>query len=99
LILRNAGLKIPHCSILYAFAKSPLDKFRLSIWVKSIFPEMRDRFFRKIRQAVSCECEFIVLEQAPAMGAILGAYKNLNHCIPPENFKEKVAKNTSIFNC
>lgn len=70
-----------------------------SIWIKSIFPEMRDRFFRKIRQAVSCECEFIVLEQAPAMGAILGAYKNLNHCTPPENFKEKVAKNTSIFNC
>lgn len=70
-----------------------------SIWVKSDFPEMRDRFFEKVRQAVFCECEFIILEQAPAMGAILGAYKNLNHCAPPENFRKKIAKNTKIVSC
>ena len=67
-----------------------------SIWVKSDYPEMIKLFRETVQKKVSCRCEVVLLEQPPAMGAVLGAYKYYYHRMPDEQFREKVERGVML---
>ena len=51
-----------------------------SLWVKAGYPEMVRLYCEEVRRRVACACEFVTLEEPPALGAILEARRRL-----PEN--------------
>lgn len=63
-----------------------------SLWVKGGYKKMQEVFEKNVIEKSKNECEFTVLKEPPAMGAIFGAYKLLKNEAPPDTFRQKVLK-------
>ena len=53
-----------------------------SLWVKGDYKEMLQKYCEEVRRRVPCKCEFVVLKEPPAIGAVLEAYRRLTKQIP-----------------
>lgn len=62
-----------------------------SIWSKAGYPPMKEIFMEDVAGRVPCACVFTVLQEAPALGAILQAYRNLKKEEVPATIREKIA--------
>lgn len=62
-----------------------------SLWVKGGYPQMRKTYCDEVMRRVSCECDFVVLQEPPAIGAIYEAYRRLTNGVPSQSLREKVA--------
>ncbi len=61
-----------------------------SLWVKGGYPGMQNAFEEYVRAHAKAECDFVVLQEPPAMGAIFGAYKLLKQQAPSDSFRQRV---------
>jgi len=67
-----------------------------SIWVKTDYTPLREIYMEDVRKRVPCECEFLLLSEAPAMGAVLQAWRNLMHTEVPEEIRKKISSGTIV---
>lgn len=62
-----------------------------SLWVKCDYPLMQKKYCQEVAERVDQSCKFILLEEPPALGAILEAYRRLEQTQIPSEFYSKVA--------
>lgn len=67
-----------------------------SLWVKSGYPKMQKVFEEYVRSHCAATCDFVVLKEPPAMGAVFGAYKLLKEHSPSETLRQKVSEEISL---
>lgn len=63
-----------------------------SVWAKATNNEMSDCFKETVKRLTNKNCEFIVLNEPPVMGAILWALELANGNLPSNEIKDKVLK-------
>lgn len=62
-----------------------------SLWTKGDYPDMLQVFQEEVRQRVNCSCNFTVLEEPPALGAVLEAYRRVAGEPLTEELRERFA--------
>lgn len=67
-----------------------------SIWVKAGYSPMKEIYMADVQRRVPCFCEFKVLQEAPALGAVLQAWRNLRNEEVPEEIRTKISVATLI---
>ena len=65
-----------------------------SIWTKTDYAPLRDIYMDDVRSRVPCACDFTVLREAPALGAVLQAWRGLMQREVPEEIRAKIAEGT-----
>ena len=63
-----------------------------SIWTKTDYSALKKIYMEDVKRRVSCSCEFKLLHEAPALGAVLQAWRNLMNDEVPEEIRFKISK-------
>lgn len=61
-----------------------------SLWIKGGYPQMMRLYCDEVEKRVPCKCEFVILKQPPAVGAILEAYRRLTKEVPSISLCERI---------
>lgn len=67
-----------------------------SIWVKTDYLPLKKIYMQEVQKRVSCACDFLLLQEAPALGAVLQAYRIATGKDVPEDIRLKISAATII---
>lgn len=62
-----------------------------SLWVKGGYPPMVQLYRAEVENRVGRPCQFVLLQEPPALGAILWAYEGLKKAPPPAALQQQFA--------
>lgn len=67
-----------------------------SIWAKTDYSPMKEIYMEDVQGRVPCACEFKVLREAPALGAVLEAWRKLMNREVPEDIRARISEATFV---
>lgn len=63
-----------------------------SLWIKAGYRKMQELYYREVEERTCCTVNLVLLEEPPALGAVLWALECLTGTVPMEEIRNKIRK-------